>query len=404
MHFLPPLVASRERWVLPLADASAIVLADILLSDATSEAALLHRLEHQLRIDPPLLWWTVCTAAGVLRDRPAAEQWHTIAAAAQWLAAHAVEVLQWPSAYAESTQKTHPTQPVGSDEISPSCALAAGALADAVARAREVAQTALVSRDAMPAIEADPLLPRLAAGLSRLRQLEQRFEETLERAKLDAMAEFAAGAGHEINNPLAVISGRAQLMLRDEKDAERRRGLALINAQVMRVYEMIADLRLFARPPALHRQRVNCVELVDRVLRELAPRAVEQQSKLCRLGETGPLEIEADGDQLAVALTAIGNNSLDALGQQGHVEFHIRSRRCGVEIEVADDGPGLTPEVRRHLFDPFYSAREAGRGLGLGLAKCWQIVARHDGHITVESQPNQGMRITVILPGAGCKG
>ena len=98
-----------------------------------------------------------------------------------------------------------------------------------------------------------PVLPR-RTRTSRLRLLQLQtllasFTERLEQEKLESLAEFAAGAGHEINNPLAVISGRAQLFLRHEKDPERRRELAVINTQARRVHEMIADLMLFARPP-----------------------------------------------------------------------------------------------------------------------------------------------------------
>ncbi|HJT31912.1 MAG TPA: histidine kinase dimerization/phospho-acceptor domain-containing protein, partial [Pirellulales bacterium] len=92
-------------------------------------------------------------------------------------------------------------------------------------------------------------LPKLAASLSRLEQLRDHFERQLETEKLEAMAEFAAGAGHEINNPLAVIAGRAQLLIADEANPERRRELAVMNSQAMRIFEMISDLMLFARPP-----------------------------------------------------------------------------------------------------------------------------------------------------------
>ena len=91
--------------------------------------------------------------------------------------------------------------------------------------------------------------PLDADRLARLARLEADFDRAVESEKLEALVEFAAGAGHEINNPLTVISGRAQLLLRDETDPERRHALALIVAQAMRIHEMIADLMLFARPP-----------------------------------------------------------------------------------------------------------------------------------------------------------
>jgi len=246
-------------------------------------------------------------------------------------------------------------------------------------------------------------LPELMARLARLRQLEGRFQEALDVEKLAAMAEFAAGAGHEINNPLAIIAGRAQLLLREETDPERRRELALINAQVKRAHEMIADMRLFARPPKPEPSLFDLGGLVNEVIADLAPQAAEQRIALARLGVDGPLEIEADPAQLNVALRALVKNALEAIGQQGRVEIALAAGAACVEIRVSDNGSGIPPEVRRHLFDPFYSARQAGRGLGLGLSKCWRIVTGHGGRIEVESEPGKGATFTIALPWRGAK-
>jgi len=99
-----------------------------------------------------------------------------------------------------------------------------------------------------------------------------------------------------------------------------------------------------------------------------------------------------------VVLKAVVQNALEALGHGGHVEVALRHGAGEVEISVADDGPGITPGERRHLFDPFYSARQAGRGLGMGLAKCWRIVTNHGGRIEVESTPGRGATFTIRLP------
>jgi signal transduction histidine kinase len=234
--------------------------------------------------------------------------------------------------------------------------------------------------------------------LARLDALERRFEETLENEKLAAMAEFAAGAGHEINNPLAIIAGRAQLCLREETDPERRRELALINAQVKRAYEMIADMRLFARPPRPELKTVELASLLDSLVAGSAAAAAEQRISLTRSGEKGPLEIEADPVQLRVAVGALVTNAFEALAGGGHVRLDLRRRDDCVGIAVSDDGPGILPEHRPHIFDPFYSSRQAGRGLGLGLSKCWRIVGLHHGWIEVQSEPGQGSRFTITLP------
>ena len=241
-------------------------------------------------------------------------------------------------------------------------------------------------------------LPDLLARLARLDQLERRFQETLEREKLAAMAEFAAGAGHEINNPLAIIAGRAQLCLREETDPQRRRELALINAQVKRAYEMIADMRLFARPPRPELKTVELASLLDSLAVELAADAAQQQTSLARSGERGPLEIEADPVQIRVAVGALVKNALEALAGGGHVGIELCRRDDGVGIVVCDDGPGILPEHRPHIFDPFYSSRQAGRGLGLGLSKCWRIVGLHHGRLEVQSEPGHGARFTIVLP------
>ena len=105
--------------------------------------------------------------------------------------------------------------------------------------------------------------------------------------------------------------------------------------------------------------------------------------------------------QLTVALKAVIQNALEALGHGGHVEVTVRHGAGEVEISVADDGPGIAPEERRHLFDPFYSARQAGRGLGMGLAKCWRIVTSHGGRIEVQDTPGRGATLLLHLPAEG---
>jgi signal transduction histidine kinase len=238
----------------------------------------------------------------------------------------------------------------------------------------------------------------LATILSRLATLENKFQEAVEAEKLEAMAEFAAGAGHEINNPLTIIAGRAQLFLRSENDPERRRSLALVNSQAMRIYEMIADMMLFARPPQPSFAMVDVAKIIDEMIADFQAAAVGQETVLSRSGQPGPLEIEADTVQLAVAMRALCQNSLEAIGHGGHMEICLEADLNDVKIRVSDDGPGITPEQRRHIFDPFFSARQAGRGLGLGLSKCWRIVTNHGGRIDVESQPGQGATFVITLP------
>ncbi|MGD9722752.1 MAG: sensor histidine kinase [Pirellulales bacterium] len=284
---------------------------------------------------------------------------------------------------------------------------------------REIA--ALVRRWSRPSASA-AWLPALAARLQRLAALEVDFSRRLETEKLDALKELAYGAGHEINNPLANISARAQTLLTQERDPERRRLLAAINTQAFRAHEMIADMMLFARPPEPELAAVDLAELIASIAKELGPQAAEQHTELvCRTPAV--LHARVDSTQVRVAIRALCSNALEALGEGGRVELaasagepspaadsrtlpaepdsapaNSRAAVETVQITVADNGPGISPTVRQHIFDPFYSGREAGRGLGFGLSKCWRIVQMHGGQIDVESRPGAGACFTVRLP------
>lgn len=247
-------------------------------------------------------------------------------------------------------------------------------------------------------------LCQLTARLRTLQDLEQRFARILEEEKLSALGELAYGASHEINNPLANISTRAQALLVQETDPEKRRMLATINAQTLRVNEMIADMMFFARPPALARQSCDLVTLVNTVVNELQDEAQLQGTTLFQLPRS-ELRVEADGTLLAAALRAVVVNALEALVRGGSVEVAISTlpatppeRQAWARISVHDTGPGIRPEIRRHLFDPFFSGREAGRGLGFGLSKCWRIVTLHSGSVTVAGREPCGTSFHIDLP------
>lgn len=248
------------------------------------------------------------------------------------------------------------------------------------------------------------LLPQVLTKIRRLDELEKQFAATLEREKISALRELAYGASHEVNNPLANIATRAQSLLRDESDPERKRKLSTIAAQAFRAHEMIADMMLFAKPPTPVFQQVDVRGVVRKVISEMVPDAALQQTQLVFDPSPDPQIVSADVTQLGVAVKALVRNSLEALGSGGTVAVAVQqiprtpTGVANLEIAVRDSGPGITSEVRRHLFDPFFSGREAGRGLGFGLSKCWRIAELHGGTIQVESEPGFGATFTLQIP------
>lgn len=224
--------------------------------------------------------------------------------------------------------------------------------------------------------------------------------DELEQEKLASLAEFAAGAGHEINNPLGVITGRVQLLLREERDPERRRELAIIHGQALRIREMIADLMFFARPPQPNRRAVEAGAIVDAAVLGLSPKAETLRVSLSRIGDASAREASVDPEQWQAALRAVIDNALNAAEPGGKIEVEVRSSPDAIEFIVRDDGSGIPAEVRPHIFDPFYSGREAGRGLGMGLPKAWRIVTEHGGTIAVEANDPRGVIFALRLPKA----
>jgi signal transduction histidine kinase len=378
-------------------------LADMLLTHATTwlrwEAGQYDWVDDDLAdrfaaaVEVGILWAEAAEAAG---EDSATREAAALFAAIQGFASHA-EIVGLVDA--ELADVLHPNHTAVIEAIASAKRLLDGGVASTIdldacrRRSHEATQCWRTAGS-----EVAKCLPMVVGKLARLRLLEEQFAAAVAEEKLSALAEFAAGAGHEINNPLAVISGRAQLLLQQESDPERRRSLTLISAQTLRVHEMIADMRLFARPPQAVVQPVDIVALVDRVVGELAAAARSQETTIRHDGTSGPLELRGDALQLAVAVRAVLQNALEALGRGGHVQIKTAARHNGVELRIADNGPGMTAAECRHAFEPFFSARQAGRGIGLGLSKCWRIVTAHGGRVWVESAPGHGTMFAILLP------
>ncbi len=239
---------------------------------------------------------------------------------------------------------------------------------------------------------------KLTRMCQTLRQMEESFERRLEEAKLAAMAELAYGASHEINNPLANISSRAQTLLQQESDPERRRQLATIEAQAYRAYEMIADMMLFAKPPQPDCAACDPVVLAREVVSELQAAARAQETELLEESTEVDGRVWCDRVQIETALRALVQNALEAVGRGGRVTVSAGRDERSWWWSVTDTGPGLSEKARRHLFDPFFSGREAGRGLGLGLSKVWAIARQHGGEVTVDAPAGRGVSIRLAIP------
>ena len=204
---------------------------------------------------------------------------------------------------------------------------------------------------------------------------------------MEALAEFAAGAGHEINNPLATILGRVQLLLANEENSTRLNHLHQIGSQAFRIRDMISDIMLYARPPAPVYAEIHVEERLEEVVENYKTYAHRQKVFIdlkCREN----LVLNADKNQFLTAVTELVRNACEAseVNSEIVVEALPHSVQNVCVVRVIDHGCGFNDEEKRHLFDPFYSGRQAGRGHGFGLCKCWRIMNLHDGRIEIETQ------------------
>ena len=261
-----------------------------------------------------------------------------------------------------------------------------------------------------------PAAADLLLRLARLDLLEHQFAETLQQEKLSSLKELAYGASHEINNPLANISSRAQTLLRDESDPERQRMLATINSQAFRAHEMISDMMLFAKPPQMDRQPVDLIQLVEAVLVELTDDAQRQGTTLTHAGPRVPIVIPVDEVQLAEAVKALCRNALESVGVGGAVEVSVEAiapLRLAVEdettgscsgavITVKDDGPGIPDHFKGHIFSKFAqvdaSDSRAKGGTGLGLAITRELIEHMEGEMGYDSEEGKGSCFWFSLP------
>lgn len=271
-------------------------------------------------------------------------------------------------------------------------------LADSILIAPDVRSGGLDAGNAA----AEATLLREAVRLAAAHLLERRrFERAVAEARLEGLRELAYGAGHEINNPLANIASRAQALLLDEADPERRRRLATIVDQSFRARDMIGGLMLFARPPKPRPEAVDVSGLVAAAIDAVRPVAAARGARLEYSPLPTPLAVRVDRVQIEEVVRVVAVNAIEAVSAGGRVVLSVmRGGDDACEITISDDGRGMTTETLRRAFDPFYSGREAGRGIGLGLPKAWRLVEANGGGIVVDSRTGQGTRVAIRLPQA----
>ncbi len=256
--------------------------------------------------------------------------------------------------------------------------------------------------------EKDDTIHFLVKDIEQRRLIENQMAQT---EKLASIGQLSAGIAHAINNPLGIILGYAQMLIRDEDiGTERYADLKTIEKHVKSCRSVIEDLLSVARSSPTARDSVRIHEIIDGVLN-----FVEHHSELYHIKiekdydmNTPPLLLnEKKTRQVLMNLIL---NATHAVGKSGTIRLSTAYNRGtrDVTIAVADTGYGIEEKNLSRIFDPFFTTKPTGEGTGLGLSVSYGIIKNHGGHISVDSMPGKGATFTVVLPvnsnGAGDKG
>lgn len=234
------------------------------------------------------------------------------------------------------------------------------------------------------------------------RQLNNAHEEILRSKTMISVGEMAAGAAHEMNNPLAIISGRSQLLASQLSDPKLQHAAKSIHEQSHRLSAIITELMDFAKPEPPVPAETDLADLVAQSLHEAKMLADPSDRNIEVTMEDVPAVI-VDPRQLREALIEILDNSIQATEPgSGRIEIHGAFDPYGLRavLTIVDNGCGMEENTLKHVFDPFFSSKPAGRRRGMGLAKALRWIESGGGTIQMESRPRQGTRTTILLPTA----
>ena len=242
----------------------------------------------------------------------------------------------------------------------------------------------------------------IGQDLTALRSMEKRAEHF---QRLAAFGRLAAGIVHELNNPLVAVVTYSDHLL------ERRRGSGLdpgdteklrrIRDAGERIQKLARDLITYAKPSADKPEPLDLGSLLDQVARMCDPALRDAKARVRLEIEPAPRILGGRASLLQVFVNLVTNAAHSLPPEGGTVTLGLSARGDQVVARIADDGRGMPPDVRSRIFEPFFSTKEGGRGVGLGLSIVQGIVARHGGAIEVASEPGQGTTFTVILPVRG---
>ena len=249
-------------------------------------------------------------------------------------------------------------------------------------------------------------------ALTRAREeIESLQAEVAEEHQMASVGRLAAGVAHELNTPLGAVLAMVSSLQRNEADENRAKRLRIVREAVEKCKSIIEKLLVYSREPVETEQGLTFSRFVrsDANLNEVIKNTVDllqdtlaQDKVSIKLHLQDLPTVRINSTQFSHVFNNLLINARDALRSAGTAEPEVEIRTVNenskIRVEVSDNGPGIPDDVRKKVFQPFFTTKEVGRGTGLGLAICSEIVRKHQGSITVGGGPKGGAQFTIQLP------
>ncbi|MCU0573415.1 MAG: GAF domain-containing protein [Syntrophobacteraceae bacterium] len=234
-------------------------------------------------------------------------------------------------------------------------------------------------------------------------ELRSTQEKLLHAERLAALGRLSQGVAHEVRNPVTVIGGFARRLKKELAASESaQRGLDVILAEAERLERMVTDIEDFCKLPAPSPGEVDLARLLERVLQSFSDWMNRQSIAAEVLSDGLAYHAWADEKLLEIACRNVIQNSIEAMPEGGRIEIELKTVDNGLALRFRDTGSGIPPESLPYVFEPFYTSRT--RGSGLGLTRVHRIVCDHGGDVNIASVVGKGTEVLITLPMAPHEG
>jgi two-component system NtrC family sensor kinase len=236
-------------------------------------------------------------------------------------------------------------------------------------------------------------------------ELKNIYEQVNQIEKLASLGKLSATVAHELNNPLAgiltyskLISKKLQALQKDSEHAKIIEYLELISHESARCGQIVKDLLIFSRSERDVLAKENLINIIDNSVTVLKHHLDIHGITLVKDYAAIPIEVYCNAHKIQQALMSLLMNSIEAMPNGGKIIINLANEENNIVLRIIDEGTGISDKDLPHIYDPFFSTKEASNGTGLGLAVSYGIIANHKGKIEVEKTSNQGTTFRIVLP------